>query len=348
MTSLRRAIGEKLFNINAPEDSGSENDPETWDDPAKPSLFERLLPTASPKQKTVLLMAVISLVGFGVYLTRFFPADTVLASTAFLAGWPVMYYAGRKKSWEVIRSLDWNIMLAGDTPILRYGKAKPNGNKTPYENAIDDDGWLFQEGKSVDLRGNVDYLEVRDIFGDPTNLRAKIHRTGKTGDSPSRDYLPDTFTWMTQTKTLGNVYVTLTDGLERYPNAPDIDRAASMPSMMPEDTISDIRSMFTEFAEIHLPAAHREAQMHKNRADEAERPKRELVKEYLDDLVTLMDQTGVGARRAHRSLAQQYGFEPSQSGGNGTAGSLPPEVRQSLEELDEEVDNEQENGGVRN
>jgi hypothetical protein len=347
--SRRQKIGELLFDMSAPSDAGEDYDAHTWDDPDSPGLLGRIIPNSNPRRKTAVMMGVIICGGFGLYLTRYFRTDTVAITTLLLAGYPAYGYLLRKQFYETFtKRLDWSILTNGKSAEIRYGRMVESGMQTGLsgEDEQEDDGYVFQPGTSLSPFKGMSFLEVRDVFGDRSNLRNKVHRTGKTGDTPAKDYLKGKWTNEAVTDTLGNVYITLTDGLERQPSSPNVDRSTKPPSLVPDSMVADIKTGVREYAEIHLPAERRRANLQKRRADELAQPTEEQVRKYMDQMLELLN-AGATPRRMHSRLRQQH---PEMYGGEsapnqGQAGPLPGEdgAVEAMDELDEQV-NEDLNG----
>jgi len=314
-------------------DDGTEYDPHSWDDPDKPSLRERLTPD-DPRKAAIWGTVATLTVGTGLYLTQVFPTTPLVFATGGIALQFIQKYRGRKEAFEQIRELDWSILVTGNTATVRYGEAESAGKDEVYADEYDEDGYAFKPAKSLNVRGEKEFLEVRDVFGTKENIRAKMHRTGETGDTPARDYLPAEHTAKVSTDTIGDVYATFTSGLKRTPRSPDIDREAQFPNTVPREIVGDIAAEYSVMTDVQLPAVKRKADMQERRADEHAQSSEERVRKLLDMVVTLREKEGVTQEEAIRRVAKE-------ESGDQRPGSMPSDAVDDYDrDISDNIDDE--------
>jgi len=312
---------------------GTEYDPHSWDDPDKPGLRERLTPD-EPRKAAIWGTVATLTVGTGLYLTQVFPTAPLAFATGGIALQFIQKYRGRQEAFEQIRELDWSILATGNTATVRFGEAESAGNDEVYADAYDEDGYVFKPARAINVRGEKEFLEVRDVFGTKENIRAKMHRTGESGDTPARDYLPATWTSTVSTDTIGDVYVTFTEGLERSHRSPDVDRVAKFPDTIPREIVGDIASEYSVMTDVQLPAVKRKADMEARRADELAQSSEERVRKLLDMVVTLREKEGLTRDEAIRRVAKE-------ETGDQRPGSMPSDAVDDYDrDISDNIDDE--------
>jgi hypothetical protein len=313
----------------------AEYDPHTWDDPDKPSVRERLTPS-DPRRAAIAGAAITLIVGLALYLSRLFPTTPLVFATGAIALQFLMYYRGRKDAFETIRDLDWSILATGNTATVRYGDAESAATSEVYADEFNEDGYVFKPARSINVRGEKDYLEVRDVFGTRENIRAKMHRTGKTGDAPARDYLPAAWTSTVETETLGDVYVTFTSGIDTSPRSRDVDRVATFPDIVPREVVGDIATEYGVMTDVQMPALARKHEVQERRADELAQPVEEQIRKRLDIALDIIDSQNVSRDEAARRAAKA-------DVGDDRPGSMPSDAvddydRDVSESIDDDLD----------
>ncbi|MFC7227782.1 hypothetical protein N0B31_10245 [Salinirubellus salinus] len=303
---------------------GSDTDPHSWDDPSKPGLIERLKPS-TPRRAAITGVLITLVLGFGLYTSQLFPTTPLLAVTFGIAAVIMAFQKGRESAFNRIRELDWSILFTGETASVRYGEADSAAEVEVNADGPDEDGFVFEPGTSVNVRGELDKLRIRDVFGSKRDIRAKLHRSGDSGDAPARDYLPGGRTAVVRTDTLGDLYVTLTDGLETRPTSRDIDREATYPSLIPRKMVGNIRADYSVMTDVQMPELMRKYQKQQARSEELAKDVDEQMYRRLDVALRLMQSAGLSREQAVQQAARVDGERP---------GSMPSDT---VESFDEEV-----------
>lgn len=301
------------FPVTIGSSNDTEHDPHSWDDPESDGWRDRIKPS-TPRRAALTGFVLTLVLTAALYTAHLFPAEQVLFVGLVISIVPLVWYKGRKSAFEDIRNLDFSAIFTGRTASFRYGQAESASDKEIRADEHHEDGYVFEPGRELDIRGNMKPLRIRDLFGDPSNVRGKMHRAGDDGDAPARDYLPENTTAKVETDTLGTIYITLSDGLERRDRAPDIDREATLPSTLTSQMVGAIKSEYESMTDVQLPAVARRAELQKKRADELSRPASERLNERLEialDVMTASQRSEYQQRLQDRDQQERPGSMPS-------------------------------------